>query len=139
MAPEPAFCPALALSREASCFLIPAAILGRRQTRAVTGTVTVSLSILVGMWLECFTIVVSTLSHPCVPWDKVFYFPTWVEIGITLGFGATFMFLYMLFTRFFPIVSIWEVREGRQHTLNTGMAESHLEIIMSSTLICFSP
>ena len=119
--------------------MIPTAILGRRQTRAVTGTVTASLSILVGMWLKSLTIVVSTLSHPRVPWDKMFYFPTWVEIGITLGFSASFMFLYMLFTRFFPIVSTWEVREGRQHTLNAGMAESHLEIIMSSTLICFSP
>ena len=68
--------PALALSREASCFLIPAAILGRRQTRTVTGTVIASLSILVGMWLERHTIVVSTLSDPRVPWDKVFYFPS---------------------------------------------------------------
>jgi hypothetical protein len=37
-----------------------------------------------------------------------------VEVAITIGFGATFMFLYMLFTKFFPIVSIWEVREGRE-------------------------
>jgi hypothetical protein len=37
-----------------------------------------------------------------------------VEVAITIGFGATFMFLYMLFTKFFPIVSIWEVQEGRE-------------------------
>lgn len=97
-----------------TCFIIPVSILGRRRTRTVTGTVVASLSILVGMWLERFTIVVPTLSHPRVPWSKVFYSPTWVEIGITLGFGATFIFLYMLFTKFFPIVSIWEVREGRE-------------------------
>jgi hypothetical protein len=24
------------------------------------------------------------------------------------------MFLYLLFTKFFPIVSVWEVREGRE-------------------------
>src|SRR3972149_1940798 len=87
-----------------TCFLIPVGLLARRQTRTVAGTVTASLSILVGMWLERFTIVVPTLSHPRVPWDKVFYSPTWVEISITLGFGATFIFLYMLFTKFFPIV-----------------------------------
>jgi molybdopterin-containing oxidoreductase family membrane subunit len=52
-----------------------------------------------------------------VPWDIVFYFPTWVELAMTLGFGATFIFLYMLFTKFFPIVSIWEVREGRELAL----------------------
>ncbi|MFQ5723012.1 MAG: NrfD/PsrC family molybdoenzyme membrane anchor subunit [Terriglobia bacterium] len=98
-------------------FVIPVALLSRRRTRTVVGTVAASLSVLVGMWLERFTIVVPTLSHPRVPWDKVFYVPTWVEIGITLGFGATFIFLYMLFTKFFPIVSIWEVREGREHAL----------------------
>ncbi|MFQ5663345.1 MAG: hypothetical protein ACE5HL_05910, partial [Terriglobia bacterium] len=101
-----------------TCFVIPVGILGRRKTRTVTGTVAASLSVLAGMWLERFTIVVPTLSNPRVPWDKVFYSPTWVEIAITLGFGATFIFLYMLFTRFFPIVSIWEVREGRERALD---------------------
>lgn len=100
-----------------TCFLIPVGILGRRQTRTVTGTVIASISVLIGMWLERFTIVVPTLSKPRVPWDKVFYSPTWVELAITLGFGATFIFLYMLFTRFFPIVSIWEVREGREQAV----------------------
>jgi molybdopterin-containing oxidoreductase family membrane subunit len=100
-----------------TCFLIPVGILSRRRTRTVSGTVVASLSVLVGMWLERFTIVVPTLSLPRVPWSKVFYSPTWVEIGITLGFGATFILLYMLFTKFFPIVSIWEVREGREVAL----------------------
>jgi len=100
-----------------TCFLIPVGILSRRETRTVAGTVVASVSVLMGMWLERFTIVVPTLSRPRVPWDKVFYSPTWVEVGITLGFGATFIFLYMLFTKFFPIVSIWEVREGREQAV----------------------
>jgi len=100
-----------------TCFLIPVAILARRQSRTVAGTVVASLSVLVGMWLERFAIVVPTLSQPRVPWHKAFYSPTWVEVAITLGFGASFIFLYMLFTKFFPIVSIWEVREGRQNAL----------------------
>lgn len=100
-----------------TCFLIPVGLLGRRQTRTVTGTVVASLSVLAGMWLERFTIVVPTLSRPRVPWDIVYYFPTWVELAMTLGFSATFIFLYMLFTKFFPIVSIWEVREGRELAL----------------------
>ncbi len=100
-----------------TCFVIPVGILSRRRTRTVSGTVVASLSVLIGMWLERFTIVVPTLSLPRVPWSKVFYSPTWVEIGITLGFGATFILLYMVFTKFFPIVSIWEVREGREMAL----------------------
>jgi hypothetical protein len=34
-----------------------------------------------------------------------------------LAFCSTFIFLYMLFTRFFPIVSIWEVQEGREQAI----------------------
>ena len=101
-----------------TCFVIPVGILSRRQTRTVTGTVIASVLVVIGMWLERFTIVVPTLTNPRVPWDKVYYSPSWVEVGITLGFGATFMFLYVLFTKFFPIISIWEIREGRETALD---------------------
>ncbi len=97
-----------------TCFVIPMAILSRRKTRTVAGTVIASISINIGMWLERFTIVVPTLSRPRLPWPEGHYSPSWVEAGITIGFGATFMFLYMLFTKFFPIVSIWEIQEGRE-------------------------
>ncbi len=101
-----------------TCFIIPVSILGRRDTRTITGTVIASISVNIGMWLERFMIVVPTLSHPRLPWAKSLYSPTWVEVAITLGFGATFILLYMLFTKFFPIVSIWEVREGRETALD---------------------
>ena len=100
-----------------TCFLIPVALLSRRQTRTVTGTVVASISVIIGMWLERFTIVVPTLSEPRLPWAKANYSATWVELVMTVGFGATFIFLYMLFTKFFPIVSIWEVQEGREQAL----------------------
>ena len=98
----------------ATCFVIPVTLLFHRSQRTVRNTVIASASVLLGMYLERYTIVVPTLSSPRIPSDTVFYFPTWVEIFITVGFGATFIFLYMLFTKFFPIVSIWEVREGRE-------------------------
>ncbi|HLE36234.1 MAG TPA: NrfD/PsrC family molybdoenzyme membrane anchor subunit [Candidatus Acidoferrales bacterium] len=100
-----------------TCFVIPVALLSRARTRTVTGTVIASISVNIGMWLERFTIVVPTLSQPRLPWAKSAYSATWVEIGMTLGFGATFIFLYMLFTKFFPIVSIWEVQEGREQAV----------------------
>ncbi len=101
-----------------TCFIIPVSILARRKTRTISGAVIASVSVNVGMWLERFTIVVPTLSQPRLPWAKSLYSPTWVEVAITLGFGATFILLYMLFTKFFPIVSIWEVREGREKALD---------------------
>ena len=64
------------------------------------------------MWLERFLIVVPTLEHPRLGWPEGIYFPTWIEIAITAGCLAAFAFLYMLFTKFFPIISVWEVQEG---------------------------
>jgi molybdopterin-containing oxidoreductase family membrane subunit len=105
-----------------TCFAIPVPLLARRQTRTVTGTVIASVSVNIGMWLERYTIVVPTMSQPRLPWAQGHYSPTIVELGITVGFGATFILLYMLFTRFFPIVSIWEVWEGRESALPEAVA-----------------
>jgi Ni/Fe-hydrogenase subunit HybB-like protein len=97
------------------CFVIPFLILSRRRTRTVAGTVIASIFITVGMWLERFVIVVPTVSNPRLPLDRGFYHPTWVEWSVLLGCFCFFILLYVLFTRFFPIVSIWEIQEGRMN------------------------
>jgi molybdopterin-containing oxidoreductase family membrane subunit len=65
------------------------------------------------MWLERFTIVVPTLINPRLPVDAAVYRPSWVEISVMAGCFAAFVLLYALFTKLFPIVSVWEIREGR--------------------------
>jgi len=42
------------------------------------------------------------------------YSPTWVEISIMVGSAAYFILLYVLFAKLFPIVSIWEFKEGQR-------------------------
>jgi len=101
----------------ATCFVIPFVILCNKRTRTITGTVVASVSVTIGMWLERFTIVVPTLLNPRLPYERGLYSPTWVEWSITAGSFATFILLYMLFTKLFPIVSIWEMMEGRKHAV----------------------
>ncbi|MFQ6038807.1 MAG: NrfD/PsrC family molybdoenzyme membrane anchor subunit [Candidatus Aminicenantales bacterium] len=96
------------------CFLLPVAILANRKTRTIKGTFVASLGVIVGMWLERFTIVLPTLINPRLPYARGVYHPTWVEVAITAGCFATFILLYILFTKIFPIVSIWEIREGEK-------------------------
>jgi Ni/Fe-hydrogenase subunit HybB-like protein len=48
--------------------------------------------------------------NPPLPFDWTHYRPTWVEWSITLGGTAIFLIMYMLFTKLFPMVSIWETR-----------------------------
>jgi hypothetical protein len=40
-----------------------------------------------------------------------------VEVSIMAASFAAFILLYVLFAKVFPIVSIWEVREGRETAL----------------------
>jgi Ni/Fe-hydrogenase subunit HybB-like protein len=92
------------------CFVIPFIVLAFPRTRTIVGTVLASLLIDIGMWLERYTIVVPALTRPRLPYAFGVYFPTWIEWSITLGCLAIFVLFYVVFSRLFPIVSVWEVR-----------------------------
>ncbi len=99
-------------------FGIPFPLLAFNRTRTIAGTVIASLSIIVGMWLERFIIIIPTLANPrLTQYAQGSYVPSIVEIGIMAGCVALFMLLYVLFSKLFPIVSITEVREGREKTV----------------------
>lgn len=96
------------------CFIFPFSLLANRKTRTVTGTMVASVSVIIGMWLERFTIVLPTLINPRLPYTKGIYHPSWIEFAITAGCFSTFILLYILFTKFFPIISMWELKEGKE-------------------------
>jgi hypothetical protein len=68
------------------------------------------------MWLERFLIVIPTLGHPRLTYNWRGYSTTWVELSITVGTFAYFTLLYALFTKLFPIVAVWEFKEGFRQT-----------------------
>ena len=96
------------------CFGIPFPLLAINRTRTILGTTIASVCVILGMWLERYVIVVPTLTAQRLATDSTIYLPTWVEWVILAGCASFFCFLYVLFTKFFPIISIWEVREGRE-------------------------
>jgi Ni/Fe-hydrogenase subunit HybB-like protein len=85
--------------------------------RHAIATFVVACSILVVQaWIKRYLIVVPTLLNPYlpiqgVPPEAATYFPSWVEISISAGGIAGFVLLYTMFSKVFPIVSIWETRE----------------------------
>jgi molybdopterin-containing oxidoreductase family membrane subunit len=95
-------------------FVIPVICLVRLGRRTMGKVLAASLSVLVGMWLERFIIIVPTLSTPRLPFGEGVYWPTWVEWGETAGSFALFALFFLLFTKLFPVISIWEIREGRE-------------------------
>ncbi len=92
-------------------FVLPMILLGIRRFRTVVGTAVASFTIVIGMWIERFLIIVPTLANPRLSFVRGHYSPTWVEVTITAGTVAYFGLLYLLFTKLFPIVSIWELKE----------------------------
>ncbi len=101
-----------------TCFVIPLSLMCRRSMRTPRGTLIAGISVVIGMWLERFNIVVPTSVNP--RWEMEaggHYFPSWVEFSILAGTFAAFILLYMLATKFFPIISIWEIKEGREQSV----------------------
>ncbi|HYM10651.1 MAG TPA: NrfD/PsrC family molybdoenzyme membrane anchor subunit, partial [Bryobacterales bacterium] len=92
-------------------FAVPFVLLGIRRLRSVR-TVTISaVAVLIGMWLERFLIVVPVLSHPRLAAAWGTYAPTWVEISITIATFAAMALLYLIFSKLFPIIAVWEYKQ----------------------------
>jgi Ni/Fe-hydrogenase subunit HybB-like protein len=101
-------------------FVIPVTILSIRKLRTITGCVIASFGVLIGMWLERFLIVVPSLGHKYLPYAWGTYRPRPVEIMITISTFAAMALLYVLFSKFVPIISIWEMKVGEQEPIETG-------------------
>ena len=113
----------------AGCFVVPMIFLGIRRLRTIPGVALASLTIVIGMWLERFLIIVPTLANPRLPFVRGGYTPRWVEVTITIGTFAYFGLLYVFFTKLFPIISMWELKEGyhaRSHTVTGTLTVADL-------------
>src|SRR5579859_3566807 len=92
--------------------IIPFPLLAIKRFRTITGTVIASTTIVVGMWIERFLIIVPTLEHKFLPYAWGNYRPTWVEITLMVaGFGMMAL-LYLLFSKLVPMISMWELEAG---------------------------
>ncbi|MGF1656744.1 MAG: NrfD/PsrC family molybdoenzyme membrane anchor subunit [Verrucomicrobiales bacterium] len=70
----------------------------------------VCMCVNVGMWFERFVIICTTLSHDWLPANWRNFFPTWVDIATFIGTIGLFLFLFLLFIRFLPMIAISEVK-----------------------------
>jgi Ni/Fe-hydrogenase subunit HybB-like protein len=64
----------------------------------------------VGMWLERYIIIVSSVHRDFLPSSWGMFYPTWVDILTFTGTFGIFFLLYLLFVRFIPVIAISEVR-----------------------------
>jgi molybdopterin-containing oxidoreductase family membrane subunit len=69
-----------------------------------------SLIVLLGMWLERFVIIVSSLAQDNLPSSWGIFHATRWDWATYLGTIGLFLFLFFLFIRLLPMISIFEVR-----------------------------
>jgi Ni/Fe-hydrogenase subunit HybB-like protein len=98
--------------------LFPLLFLFRKIRTSIACLLIISLLVNVGMWYERFVIIIGSVAHGFIPYAWGLYRPTWVEYGIMIGSFCLFFFLFVLFVKHLPSVSMTEMKE----TVHTGEA-----------------
>jgi molybdopterin-containing oxidoreductase family membrane subunit len=91
--------------------LIPQMLWFRRVRTNVFALFGVAMVVNVGMWLERFIIVVTSLHRDFLPSSWGMYYPTGWDWALFVGTIGLFFALLFLFVRFLPMISIFEMRE----------------------------
>jgi molybdopterin-containing oxidoreductase family membrane subunit len=82
--------------------------------RSVPALFAISLIVQVGMWMERFVIIITSLHRDFLPSSWGMYYPTkwdWATLFGTIGF---FSLCFLLFAKLLPVISIFELRETVQ-------------------------
>jgi molybdopterin-containing oxidoreductase family membrane subunit len=83
----------------------------RKMRRNLTVTFFMSVIVNIGMWFERFVIIVTSIYRDYLPssWST-YYRPTIWEVGFYLGTFGLFFTCYFLFSKFFPVIAVAEIK-----------------------------
>jgi molybdopterin-containing oxidoreductase family membrane subunit len=90
--------------------IIPQGLWFRRVRTNVVGLFVIAIVVNIGMWLERFVIVVTSLHRDFLPSSWGMYSPTFWDWSTFIGTMGLFLTLLFLFVRFLPMISIFEMR-----------------------------
>ena len=88
----------------------PQVLWSQRVRRSVPALFVISLIVNVGMWLERYIIVVTSLHRDFLPSSWGMYSGTFWDWSTYIGSIGLFLTLLFLFLRFLPMISIFEMR-----------------------------
>jgi molybdopterin-containing oxidoreductase family membrane subunit len=92
--------------------VVPLLFFIRRVRRSIPWLFSISLLINIGMWYERFVIIIGGVAHDFMPNAWGTYSPTIIEYGILVGSFSMFFFLFLLFVKHLPSVSMTEMKES---------------------------
>ena len=90
--------------------VIPQALWFNRVRTNVLSLWLIAFAVNIGMWLERFVIVVTSLHRDFLPSAWNMYYPTFWDWSTYIGTIGLFFALLFLFLRFLPMISIFEMR-----------------------------
>jgi len=98
--------------------VLPATLPLFKQMRKPLPLTIIAVCVVVAAWFKRYLIVIPGLAHPYLPIQDVpdswrHYTPSLVEMTIVTATFAALLLIVTLFSKFFPIISVWEVAEGR--------------------------
>jgi molybdopterin-containing oxidoreductase family membrane subunit len=76
----------------------------------------ISLVVQLGMWMERFVIVITSLQRDYLPTSWGMYYPTFWDLATLAGTIGLFFCCFLLFCRFLPVISMFEMRELTEQT-----------------------
>jgi len=88
----------------------------KKLRRNIPFTFVMSIVVNIGMWFERFVIIVLSLYHDWLPSSWSYFSPKWPDIGFYLGTFGLFFTCYLLFSKYFPVIAIAEIK----HILKTS-------------------
>ena len=94
----------------------------KRIRTSLVATFILSIFVNIGMWFERVVIIVTSIHRDYVPSSWTYFHPTWVDIGVFMGTLGIFFTLYLLFSRYFPVLPIAELK-----SIMKGSSESYKE------------
>jgi len=94
------------------CNVVTPQFLWFRFVRRSTGILfLIAFIVQVGMWLERYVIVITSLHRDFLPSSWGMYYPTFWDWATFLGTIGFFTLCFLLFAKLLPVISIFEVRE----------------------------
>jgi molybdopterin-containing oxidoreductase family membrane subunit len=98
-------------------FIVPVVFLSNKKLKTIPGILVASIAVVIGMWLERLIIVVPSLANPRLPFPTGIYIPSLTEISLLAAAIAAFILGFMVFSKLFPLISIWEIKVGREESV----------------------
>lgn len=106
----------LALIHVVFAVVAPIIIIGLPWFRTINSVTLVSVLVVIGLWVKRYLIVIPTLETPYIPMqdvrhDWVAYSPSWVELSLTLSGIALMILIFVIASKFAPIIPVAEVED----------------------------